>query len=250
MSSKIIAVIPARYASQRFPGKPLFPILGKPLIQHVWEAASRCKGLSRIIVATDDERIAAASRAFGAEVKMTRADHPSGTDRISEAVQGLDADWFLNIQGDEPLISEAVLNPFIESLGSFDMATLARRITREEEIKSPNNVKVVFGRDGRALYFSRSPIPYPRDGAGEYWLHLGIYAYRSATLHRLVQLPPSALEKIEKLEQLRALENGIAIQVVPTSFHSVGVDTPEDVSIVEKLLLERGASHSQDKTHA
>jgi len=249
MNSKIIAVIPARYGSQRFPGKPLFPILGKPLIQHVWEGVSRCRGLSRILIATDDEGIASASRSFGAEVKMTRPDHPSGTDRISEAVQGLDADWFLNIQGDEPLISDAVLNPFIESLGTFEMATLARRITREEEIKSPNNVKVVFGGDGRALYFSRSPIPYPRDGAGEYWLHLGIYAYRAGTLRRLVSLSPSPLENMEKLEQLRALENGIAIQVIPTSFHSVGVDTPEDVSIVEKLLLER-ATQSQDKTHA
>lgn len=245
MNAKVIAVIPARYSSQRFPGKPLFPILGKPLIQHVWEGASRCKSLSRIIIATDDEKIAAISRAFGAEVKMTRPDHPSGTDRISEAVQGIEADWFLNIQGDEPLISETVLTPFIESLGTFEMATLARRITGEEEIKSPSCVKVVFGDKGRALYFSRSPIPFPRDGAGEYWLHLGIYAYRAQVLHHLVTLLPSPLEKIEKLEQLRALENGIAIQVVPTSFHSVGVDTPEDVSIVEKLLLAR-TSQSQD----
>lgn len=237
---EIVAVIPARYASTRLPGKPLLPLCGKPLIQHVWEGVLSCKSISRVLIATDDERIATAARTFGAEVRMTRADHPSGTDRMAEAVKGIHADWFLNVQGDEPLISKAILDPFLAALGRFDMATLARRMGEKEDFRNPNVVKVAFGADGRALYFSRSPIPYPRDSQpGEYWHHLGIYAYRPAILETLVSLPPARLEQVEKLEQLRALENGIAIQVVPTSFQSVGVDTPEDVPVVERLLSER-----------
>ena len=228
------AVIPARHASSRFPGKMLADIKGKPLIQRVWEAVSGSRRIARVLIATDHDAIFKAAQGFGAEVQMTDPDLPSGTDRVAVVTQGCEADWIINVQGDEPLLRGDILDGFIDALGDFPMATLARRITHLREINDPNVVKVVTGLDGRALYFSRSPVPFQRDPDGEavYWQHLGIYAYRPSILQQLVKMPPSPLERIEKLEQLRALQNGIAIQVLPTSLESIGVDTPEDLQRV------------------
>jgi 3-deoxy-manno-octulosonate cytidylyltransferase (CMP-KDO synthetase) len=235
----ICAVIPARYASTRFPGKMLAPLLGKPLLQHVWDNLRTARSISRILIATDDERIRAAATAFGAEVVMTDPSLPSGTDRIATATRDIEADWFLNVQGDEPLVTGAVLDAFIASLdGASPMATLARRITDPAALTNPDVVKVVTDLQGRALYFSRAPIPHVRDAAdqAEHWQHLGIYIYRPSTLRQLVSLPPSPLEQAEKLEQLRALQNGIAIQVVPTTVETIGVDRPEDLQRVAARL--------------
>lgn len=235
----VCALIPARYASSRFPGKMLAPLLGKPLLQHVWENVHAAATVSRVLIATDDERILSAANAFGAEAVLTDPALPSGTDRIAAASSGISADWFLNVQGDEPLITGDVIDRFIAAVdGSCPMATLARRITDPAALASPDVVKVVSSLDGRALYFSRAPIPYVRD-AGDtapHWHHLGIYLYRPDTLRRLVSLPPSPLELAEKLEQLRALQNGIAIQVVPTTVESIGVDRPEDLQRVAARL--------------
>jgi 3-deoxy-manno-octulosonate cytidylyltransferase (CMP-KDO synthetase) len=235
----IVAVIPARYGSSRFPAKMLAPLKGKPLIQWVWEGVKTSRLITRLIVATDDDRIAAAARGFGAEVAMTDAGHPSGTDRIAEATRGIEADWILNVQGDEPLVRAEILDPFLSALKPEDqMATLARKIDTPGPVRDPNVVKVVSDLSGNALYFSRSPIPCDRDGSSgtDYWQHLGIYAYRPGILRRIVALPPSPLEQVEKLEQLRALQNGIAIRVLPTSLRSIGVDTPEDLERVAHLL--------------
>lgn len=235
----ICAVIPARYASSRFPGKMLAPLLGKPLLQHVWENVRTATAVSRVLIATDDERIRAAAAAFGAEAVMTDPALPSGTDRIAAATRGIEADWFLNVQGDEPLVTGALLDAFIAALnGTCPMGTLARRISDPAALASPDVVKVVTDLQGRALYFSRAPIPHVRDAGdrAEHWHHLGLYLYRPDTLHRLVTLPPSPLELAEKLEQLRALQNGIAIQVVPTTVNMIGVDRPEDLQRVAALL--------------
>jgi 3-deoxy-manno-octulosonate cytidylyltransferase (CMP-KDO synthetase) len=235
----ICAVIPARYASSRFPGKMLAPLLGKPLLQHVWENVRTATAVSRVLIATDDERIRAAAAAFGAEAVMTDPALPSGTDRIAAATRGIQADGFLNVQGDEPLVTGAVLDAFIAALdGVSPMATLARRITDPAALASPDVVKVVTDLQGRALYFSRAPIPHVRDASdhAEHWHHLGIYLYRPPTLRHLVTLPPSPLELAEKLEQLRALQNGIAIQVVPTTVEMIGVDRPEDLQRVTARL--------------
>jgi len=233
---KVIAIIPARYASTRFPGKMLADIKGKPLIQRVWEGVSSSKLITRVIIATDHEKIFNAAQNFGAEVVMTDPGLPSGTDRAAAVTRDLQADWVVNVQGDEPLMRGEILDDFISQLApGFEMATLARKLPASSEaIHDPNVVKVVSGLDGRALYFSRSTIPYKRDAKdeAEYWQHLGIYAYRAATLQRLVALTVSPLERIEKLEQLRALQNGIAIQVLPTSLEAIGVDTPEDLQRV------------------
>ncbi|MFZ5807407.1 MAG: 3-deoxy-manno-octulosonate cytidylyltransferase [Verrucomicrobiota bacterium] len=238
MGKTVIAVIPARYASTRFPGKPLAMLKGKPLIEWVWRRAKESKKIARVLVATDDARIADAVKKFGGEVKMTSAKHPSGTDRIAEAVRRIQADWIINLQGDEPLIMGKELDAFISQFGKEKIATMARKIDVAGEENNPNVVKVVFDAKKRALYFSRSPIPFRRDAdiAVEYWHHLGIYAYTPEILKKIVKLPPSSLEKIEKLEQLRFLENGIAIRVIPTTLKSVGVDTPEDIQRVESFL--------------
>jgi 3-deoxy-manno-octulosonate cytidylyltransferase (CMP-KDO synthetase) len=240
----VVGVIPARWGSTRLPGKSLIPICGKPLIQWVVEGAQRATRLERLMVATDDARIAAAVEPLGVEAVLTRADHPSGTDRVAEAVAGLDARVVVNIQGDEPLVDPGLLDRMAERLladASWDMATAATRITREEDLESPSVVKVVWGRDGAAMYFSRSVIPHVRepaeDGpATDHWWHLGLYAYQRACLQRLVETPPCALERAERLEQLRALDIGARILVVPTEERSVGVDTPEDVATVEAIL--------------
>ena len=242
---KILGVIPARYASTRFPGKPLHPIAGKPLIQHVVERCQQARSLSEIIVATDDPRIAEVARRF-CRVEMTRADHPSGTDRIAEVAARCPCDAVVNVQGDEPLMDPAVIDAVAEALAEAAMSTAATPIRDPAEYENPNVVKVVVSAAGRALYFSRRTIPYLRDAASRsvteqlaafpFLKHLGIYGYRRETVQRLVAFPVSALEAAEKLEQLRALENGIAIAVVRVNYDSVGVDTPADVLRVEALL--------------
>ena len=244
---KIAGIIPARYASTRFPGKPLHPIAGKPLIQRVVEQCQKARSLQEVIVATDDPRIAEVAKKF-CRVEMTRADHPSGSDRIAEVAARLECDAVVNIQGDEPMISPAVINAVAEALENNEMSTAATRISKVEEYDSPNAVKVVVSASGRALYFSRRTIPFVRDAASRssveqlaafpFLKHLGIYGYRRETLLRLVKFPVSALENAEKLEQLRALENGIQIAVVTVDYDSVGVDVPEDVARVEMMLKE------------
>ena len=243
-----VAVIPARYASSRFPGKPLAAETGKPLIQHVYEAVAGARLIERIIVATDDDRIAAAVRAFGGEVAMTRPDHPSGTDRVAEVVArfaedgrpgpktGAAIDVVVNVQGDEPAMDPGAIDKLVSIMRArpaVNMGSIACPFKNEADVLNPACVKVVLDRQGDALYFSRSLIPYPRDVAGrpvdpgKWLLHLGIYAYRPAFLQRLTATPPCDLERTEQLEQLRALWLGerIAIAVVPDK--SAGIDTPE-----------------------
>ena len=242
---KIVGIVPARYASTRFPGKSLALIAGKPLIQHVVERCQQAKSLGEIIVATDDPRIAAVAKKF-CRVEMTRPEHPSGTDRIAEAVARCDCDAVVNIQGDEPLMDPAVIDAVAGALAQNEMATAATPVKNPAEYDNPNVVKVVVNAAGRALYFSRRTIPYLREAASgsvseqlaafPFLKHLGIYGYRRETLLRLVKFPVSPLEAAEKLEQLRALENGIGIAVVKVDYDSVGVDVPEDAARVEALL--------------
>ena len=246
---KIIGVIPARYASTRFPGKPLAFIAGKPLIQRVVEQCQKARSLAEVIVATDDSRIADVAKKF-CRVEMTRADHPSGSDRIAEVAARCDCEAVVNIQGDEPLIDPAVVDAVAGALAHNEMSTAATPVKEPAEYDNANIVKVVVNAAGHALYFSRRTIPYLRDAAGRstaeqlaafpFLKHLGIYGYRRETLLRLVKFPVSPLESAEKLEQLRALENGISIAVVQVAYDSVGVDTPEDVAKVEKLLATDG----------
>jgi len=246
---KIVGIVPARYASTRFPGKALAPIAGKPLIQHVVEQCQKAKSLSEVIVATDDSRIAEVVKKF-CRVEMTRPEHPSGTDRIAEAVARCACDAVVNIQGDEPLIDPAVIDAVAGALAHNEMATAATPVKNPAEYDNPNVVKVVVNAVGRALYFSRRTIPYLREAASgsvseqlaafPFLKHLGIYGYRRETLLRLVKFPVSPLENAEKLEQLRALENGIPMAVVKVDYDSVGVDVPEDVKRVEKILSNHG----------
>jgi 3-deoxy-manno-octulosonate cytidylyltransferase (CMP-KDO synthetase) len=241
----IIGIIPARYASTRFPGKPLALIAGKPLIQHVAEQCRKARSLTEVIVATDDARIAEVAKKF-CRVEMTRADHPSGSDRIAEVASRVGCDAVVNIQGDEPLIDPAVIDSVANALAKDEMSTAATPIKDLAEYDNPNVVKVVVNAAGRALYFSRRTIPYLREAANSpvseqlaafpFLKHLGIYGYRRETLLNLVRFPVSPLEAVEKLEQLRALENGIQIAVVKVNYDSVGVDIPEDVARVEKIL--------------
>ena len=257
MPVKIVGIIPARYASTRFPGKPLALVAGKPLIQHVIGQCQKAKSLAEVIVATDDARIREAARKF-CRVEMTRPEHPSGSDRIAEVAERCDCDAVVNIQGDEPLIEPSVIDAVAGALfpraagvplakQTFcEMSTAATRIKNPAELDNPNVVKVVVNAAGRALYFSRRTIPYLREAASRpvseqlaafpFLKHLGIYGYRRETLLRLVKFPVSPLEAAEKLEQLRALENGIGIAVVKVEFDSVGVDAPEDVEWVERFL--------------
>jgi 3-deoxy-manno-octulosonate cytidylyltransferase (CMP-KDO synthetase) len=267
---KIVGIIPARHASTRFPGKPLAPIAGKPLIQHVVEQCQKAKSLSEVIVATDDSRIAEVVKKF-CRVEMTRPEHPSGTDRIAEVAARCPCDAVVNIQGDEPLIDPAVIDAVAGALTGNEMSTAATPIKNPAELDNPNVVKVVVNVAGQALYFSRRTIPYLREAASPvkyaspppatsknqifhgasgsvseqlaafpFLKHLGIYGYRRGTLLRLVKFPVSPLESAEKLEQLRALENGIPIAVVKVDYDSVGVDAPEDVAKVEKILTTDG----------
>lgn len=237
-----IAIIPARYASTRFPGKPLALLNRKPIIQHVYERALSSELFSYVAVATDDPRIADAVSAFGGKYHLTSDKHQSGTDRIAEVASALDipADVIVNIQGDEPLITKDVLHPLISLFADpgVQMASLMTPLSQPEQLSDPNAVKVVTALNGKALYFSRATIPYDRDGAQNipYYRHIGVYAYRPETLQTFVRLTPSRYELIEKLEQLRALENGIPIHMVETDYQGLGVDTPEDLLRVEAYL--------------
>jgi 3-deoxy-manno-octulosonate cytidylyltransferase (CMP-KDO synthetase) len=241
----IVGIIPARFASTRFPGKPLALIAGKPLIQHVVEQCQKARSLSEIIVATDDTRIWEVAQDF-CRTEMTRQEHPSGSDRIAEVVERCACDAVVNIQGDEPLIDPAVIDAVANALTDNEMSTGATVIKNPAEYDNPNVVKVVVNAAGRALYFSRRTIPYLREAASRpvpeqlaafpFLKHLGIYGFRRETLLRLVKFPVSPLENAEKLEQLRALENGIQIGVVKVNYDSIGVDLPEDVARVVELL--------------
>ncbi|MCL1979527.1 MAG: 3-deoxy-manno-octulosonate cytidylyltransferase [Proteobacteria bacterium] len=248
---KIVAIIPARYQSNRFEGKPLAQIQGKPMIQHVVERAWQVPMLSQVVVATDDERIAKAVEGFGGSVVMTRRDHATGTDRLAEAAERIsiaDQDVIVNIQGDQPLFPPAIVGQVAGPLmadPSLPMATLIYKIIRPEEIADPNHVKTVFDCHNNALYFSRSPIPFQRDPGEQpqptYYKHLGFYAYRKGFLLTFVGLPEGQWERFEKLEQLRALEYGYTIRVVLTNHDSVEVDTPKDLLRVEQLLQTTAA---------
>lgn len=237
-----LGIIPARWGSTRFPGKPLHQIAGKPLIRHVWERTQSCKLLDEVVVATDDQRIHDAACAFGAKAVMTSADHPTGTDRIAEAVAyNTDAAYVINIQGDEPLIEPGLIDQLASVLHEdpdISMATAANPILDDEAMNDPNVVKCVMTRNGEALYFSRSPIPYRRADSHDLVLyrHKGIYAYRRDFLEQFVQWPPSPLELAESLEQLRALENNARIKVLITDDESPGVDTIEQAQQIEHLL--------------
>src|ERR1700674_2586620 len=244
---KILAVIPARYASTRLPGKPLVPLGGKPMIERVWERVRRAQSVSQVVVATDDERIRSAVEAFGGQAVMTRSDHRSGTERVAEvaATHG-DATIIVNVQGDEPLIEPAAIDAATDAIVSDDavnIATLAVAISNPADIMDPNVVKTVLDFDGNALYFSRAPIPWVRDRGGPVYArhlkHLGLYAFRRAALLEFATFPQGDLERIEQLEQLRWLENGYRIRVAETEYDSVSVDMPEDVTRVQALLAGR-----------
>jgi 3-deoxy-manno-octulosonate cytidylyltransferase (CMP-KDO synthetase) len=239
-----VGAIPARYGSTRLPGKPLLPIAGRPMIEHVYTRVKRARGLDRVVVLTDDERIAEVVEGFGGEWMMTPADCESGTDRIAWAVRSWSAgaahtvNAVVNIQGDEPLIDPEDVSRLAEHLAASpgDPVVTLATAALPEEMDNPNAVKVVLARDGLALYFSRSAIPYPRSGGATPLKHLGIYGYQREALMRLASLPPSPLERSESLEQLRALENGIAIRVLVVERGSQGVDTAEDLERVERIL--------------
>ena len=240
---RVIGVIPSRWGSTRFPGKSLYPISGKPLVEWVVAAVQRSTELNELMVATDDQRIADALNGR-VKVVMTRADHPSGTDRVAEAACAEDGDIVVNIQGDEPLIDPDLIDRLVLRMkedAGWAMGTAATPLKSMDDLMAPSVVKVVLAEDGAALYFSRLPIPCRRDGAadlasGLYLRHLGIYAYRGAFLNRLVKEPPCLLEQTESLEQLRALYIGGRIAVIKTDDEGIGVDRPEDVSRVEKIL--------------
>ena len=243
MNNKTAAIIPARFASTRFPGKVLAEICGKPMIQWVYEKASASIA-DEVLIATDSRHVVEAVEGFGGKVVMTSEKHPSGTDRICEAAAGLDCDIIINVQGDEPLIPVEVINDLITLMRKnkeIEMGTVAVPATRAV-LADPNKVKVVTDNSGFALYFSRSVIPCLRDGGVDtpVFLHWGIYAYRKAVLEKFVAMPEGRLEACEKLEQLRALENGIRIYVMHSSLQSIGVDTPEDLQLAEVKLRESG----------
>ena len=244
---KAVIVIPARFGATRFPGKSLARIKGRPMIQWVWEAACRSRLTEQVIVATDDSRIADVAAKFGADVVMTKKSHRSGTDRIAEVADKVPAHLYVNVQGDEPLLSRDAVDELIRAMMEnprTPIGTLAHRIEKKDEWLSPDVVKVVCDRHNEALYFSRSPLPFQRkfDPAARLLRHVGIYAFRARALAQFVALKPSSLELAESLEQLRALENGMAIQVIETKYRCLGVDTPTDLKRVEAAL--RAASRS------
>ena len=255
---KITAIIPARYASTRFEGKALADIKGKPMVRHVYERTALAQLVSEVIVATDDERIAAAVRAFGGRVVMTSRDHETGTDRLAEVAARLDSEIVVNVQGDEPLIEPAMIDEAIRPLvedPAIVMGTLKSRIRNLHDFLSPNVVKVVTDRNGFALYFSRSPLPNFRDkwndlkdeafNSGKLLCHkhVGLYVYRREFLLQYARMAPTQLELSEKLEQLRVLENGYRIKVVETAYESIGVDTPGDLEKVLEHLKKVGTRH-------
>ena len=239
----VVAVIPARYASTRLPGKPLAQIAGRPMIQHVVERVQLAQTVARAVVATDDERIKRAVEGFGGEALLTRADHRCGTDRVAEVAAHLPAEIYVNIQGDEPLIDpgtiDAVVSEMLED-ESVQVATPCSAITEKNDIMDPNVTKVVRDFDGNALYFSHAPLPWVRDKdrvvAAKFWKHIGLYAFRRDALLEFPTLPPGELERIEQLEQLRWLENGFRIRVVETQYEALSVDVAEDIQRVEQVL--------------
>jgi 3-deoxy-manno-octulosonate cytidylyltransferase (CMP-KDO synthetase) len=253
----VVAIIPARYGSTRLPGKPLAKIGGKPMIQHVYESVSKARALDRVLVATDDRRIENAVRAFGGEVMMTSPDHASGTDRLAEVARTLKADWLVNVQGDLPFIHAETISRAVGPMRrdrTIPMGTVCTPILDEAEWRNPNIVKVLTDRAGFALYFSRAPIPYFRNsvidpnggrisarGKQRLWgyRHLGLYVYRRAFLLKFARLRPTALERIESLEQLRALQNGYRIYVAEVDERSVEVDTPADLKKAERYLKQQ-----------
>ncbi|MBN1480612.1 3-deoxy-manno-octulosonate cytidylyltransferase [candidate division KSB1 bacterium] len=247
---KIAALIPARWASSRFPGKPVVPIAGKPMIQWVYERTKLATSISDVLVATDDERILHAVKKFGGTAVMTPSALPSGTDRVAYVAKDLDVDAVINVQGDEPLIDPKAIDVLAQTLladSSTRMATLARKITETSELNDPNIVKVVVDNNNYALYFSRAVVPYARDVEKNAWLlhfpyydHIGIYAYRKEFLLELTELPISMLEQAEKLEQLRVLENGYKIKIGYVDAQPICVDVPEDVIRVERRIQELG----------
>lgn len=238
----MLAVVPARLGSTRLPRKVLLPLLGRPLLAWVVEAALRCTQLDAVIVATDSDEVGALCEREGWQWQLTSSDLPSGTDRMHAVALQHPADIYVNVQGDEPLLRpahvDALLRPFL--LGEHVAVTTVKTACAPENVHNPNAVKVVTAPDGRALYFSRAAIPFDRDSTGTaYWKHLGLYAYRRDALMRFAQLTPGALEQVERLEQLRLLENGIALYVEPVEFDTVGVDTAEDLLRVERMLRDR-----------
>ena len=237
---KSICVIPARYSSTRLPGKPLKDICGKPMICRVWERASKAKSVAEVIVATDDERILSAVEKNSGKAMMTRADHKTGTDRLAEVAEKFsDAEVIVNVQGDEPLIEPALIDELVAEFvadKNLQMATVATELNDADEMKNPNNVKVVLDKKNDALYFSRSLIPYPRNaGKAKVFKHIGIYAYRRNFLLAYAKMEPTPLEQSESLEQLRALENGFKIRVIKSSCKFIGVDTEEDLKLVNEI---------------
>ncbi len=241
---KILCVIPARYASTRLPGKPLADIAGKPMICRVYDRAVQAKCLSEVVVATDDQRVQQAVEAHGGRAMMTAKDHPTGTDRLAEVAAAYpDIDLIINVQGDEPLIEPSIIDALAAAFdGDADlkMATVMTEITDEAEQMNPNNVKVVTDKNGYALYFSRSLLPYPRYRKGvPVYKHIGIYAYKREFLLHYAKMAPTPLEETEALEQLRALENGYRIKVIRTDHRFVGVDTAEDLAMVNKIYRQQ-----------
>lgn len=235
----IVAVIPARYQSSRFPGKPLAAIAGKTMIQHVYEQVKQVSGVSKVVVATDDERIYNTVMQFYGEAVMTGI-CSCGTERVYEAIKDYPCDIVVNVQGDEPLIKPEMINELIDSFryDDVDMATLCKEITEPTEINDPNIVKVVRDKNDNALYFSRYPVPYNRDGISDvkYFKHIGIYGYKKDFLKRYLQIEKTSLESAESLEQLRVLESGYRIKVKETVYDSIGVDTPEDIQKIEENM--------------
>jgi 3-deoxy-manno-octulosonate cytidylyltransferase (CMP-KDO synthetase) len=245
MKPMAVGLVPARYQAQRFPGKPLAPIAGLPMLRRVWEGAREATALREVIVATDDERIAEACRSFGASVAMTRSDHPTGTDRLAEVAARLDDAIVVNVQGDEPLVEGRAIDAMVEVLLADPSAPMSTVVhdADPDALDDPNRVKVVLDRQGNALYFSRSRIPALRDPARapRYWQHAGLYAYRRDFLLEFVKLAPTPAERAEQLEQLRALENGHRIRcAVVEGWHGIPVDVPADVARVEARLRELG----------
>ncbi len=248
-STQVLAVVPARYASSRFPGKPLASLAGKPMIQHVVERVKRAQLISRVLVATDDAKIQKAVSDFGGESLLTRSDHRSGTDRVAEVAAHVPAGIYVNVQGDEPLVDPGTIDALVSAMHEEDavqIATPCSVIHTASDIMDPNIVKVVRNFDGDALYFSRAPIPWVRDRgekvAARHWKHLGLYAYRRDALLDFPTLPPGDLERLEQLEQLRWLENNYRIRLVETEYDAISVDVPADLERVEKILRETKGS--------
>jgi 3-deoxy-manno-octulosonate cytidylyltransferase (CMP-KDO synthetase) len=246
---RVVVVIPARYASTRLPGKPLVSLAGKPMIQRVYERARQAQTVHQVLVATDDQRIIEAVRAFGGEARITRVDHRTGTERIAEVAAHEEGDVFVNVQGDEPLVDPAAIDTAVAALleaPPAQIATVATTIRHAGDIMDPNVVKTVLDFESNGLYFSRAPIPWIRDTQQKihvkYWKHLGLYVFQRDALLEYPTLPQGELEKIEQLEQLRWLENGWKIRVAEVQHDAVSVDIPEDVTRVEKLLREQSRS--------